>query len=216
MIKMDCYTALTLLFCFIPLLVSSELVFSTATNTISLETGIPLARCDGFGLCEKDDGGVVFGETMEDHLHPRAIWIDSEGISFRSTANPSGVEIGDIVVFDGAFVSNLRSGILDTTAYRATIKLSRRYIWFNAGGESHDLVGYLAVEPPITDSSIVFDSLVQDPLLAEIPSGLRAQVDPAMVIPSPTPGCEVDNCYQFIAVSIFFSAHTSFFSLTAL
>ncbi|KAL9032749.1 MAG: hypothetical protein Q9180_006326 [Flavoplaca navasiana] len=199
MIKMDCYTALTLLFCFIPLLVSSELMFSTATNTISLETGVPLARCDGFGLCEKDDGGVGFGETMEGHLHPRAIWIDSEELSLKSTEEPSGVEIGDIVVFDGVSISKLRSGILSTTTYRATKNLSRRYIWFNAGGQFPDLVGYLAVEPPVTDSGTVFESLVRDPLLAEIPTGLRAQVHPAMIIPPPTPGCKVDKCYQFIA-----------------
>ncbi len=201
MSKMDCYTTLTLLLCFIPVLVSSELMLSTATNTISLETSVPLARCDGFGLCEKDDGGVVFGETMEGHLHPRAIWIDSEQLSLKSTENVFGLEIGDIVVYDGASISKLRSGILTTTTFRAAKNLSRRYIVFNVGGPRPEGVGYLAVEPPVTDSSTVFESLVRDPLLAEIPTGLRAQVDPALMIPSPTPGCQVDTCYQFIAVS---------------
>lgn len=66
-------TVYPLLFCFLSLLVLSEEVFLKATSFVSLETGDPLARCDGFGLCETTDGWTVFGETMEKYLSPPSI-----------------------------------------------------------------------------------------------------------------------------------------------
>ncbi|KAL8640620.1 MAG: hypothetical protein Q9226_008725 [Calogaya cf. arnoldii] len=200
-------TAYPFFFYFFALLVLGEEMFPEATSFISLETGAPLARCDGFGLCEKNDGGVLFGETMEKHLSPPAIWVDFQA-KFLRTADPtnpsdmaeaSQLQIGDIVVLDEDFKPRLRSAILQTTTYRWFDVFYYREIIENMGpSDSRDL-GYLIVEPPVQSPDSFFESLVQDPLLAGIPTDLRSQVDPAMVIPSPTSGCRPDRCYQFIA-----------------
>ncbi|KAL8669397.1 MAG: hypothetical protein Q9168_006009 [Polycauliona sp. 1 TL-2023] len=65
-------------------------------------------------------------------------------------------------------------------------------------GPGYDL-GYLVVEPPVPDPDTLFDTVAQDPLLAGLPSDLRSKVDPALVIPSPTTGCQRQKCFQFIA-----------------
>lgn len=66
-------TVYPLLLGFLSLLVLSEEVFLKVTSFVSLETGDPLARCDGFGLCETTDSWTVFGETMEKNLSPPSI-----------------------------------------------------------------------------------------------------------------------------------------------
>lgn len=210
------YTAYTFLFCFLPLLVLTEVMFPTATSFVSLETGGPFARCDGFGLCEKSDGGVCFGETMEKHLFPHAILLEINGTiysyedSMKSTKiiDRSQLQIGDIVIYEEEFKRRLRSGILLTVVYKMTETLFYRQIG-EAKGWNDTFLGYLVVEPPVQDPDSFFGSLVQDPLLAGIPTGLRSQVDPAVVIPPPTPGCRPDKCYQFIAVSISITYYVS-------
>ncbi|KAL8656990.1 MAG: hypothetical protein Q9226_002361 [Calogaya cf. arnoldii] len=169
-------------------MVLGEGTITTATSFVSLDTGAPLARCDGFGLCEKDDGGVIFGETMERHLSPPAIWIDYEW-KFLYSADPknpadiaeaSQLQIGDIVVYDEDVKPRLRSAMLQTVTYRWLDMLYYRIIAENTGGSVPRAIGYLIVEPPVQDPDIFFESLMQDPLLAGIPTGLRSQVDPAM------------------------------------
>lgn len=184
--------------------VLGESMFPTATSIISLETSGPLALCDGFGLCERSGGGVYFGETMEKHVFPHAIWIESEGVFYNyadptnstNFTDPLQLQIGDIVAFEVALVPRLYSAALETAVNPWIGALCIRRIF----GPGRDF-GYLIVEPPVADPDTLFQSIAQDPLLDGLPSGLRSELDPALVIPSPTIGCQRKKCYQFIEVS---------------
>ena len=153
----------------------------------------------------------MFGETMEKHLFPGAIWIDTiNGIRYNAAdstktddqAYPTQAQIGDIVVHRAEFIPILRSGMLSTVTKVATNGTSfYRDIAVNRGSLEPEFIGYLLVQAPIPEPDTFFGSLAQDPLLAGIPTGLRPKVDPAMVVPSPNPDCKRDSCYQFIAVS---------------
>ncbi|KAL8751183.1 MAG: hypothetical protein Q9199_006593 [Rusavskia elegans] len=191
---------------FLALLASGEVLYPNTTRSVSLQTGGPWARCDGLGLCDKGDGGVMFGETMEKHLFPHALWIFTDG-NFHSAVDPANtadftdrllLQVGDIVIFEKEFEARLQSAILSTYV-RFSDGL---YVQLIADGQgttaNPEWFGYLIVGPPVPEQDILFESLVQDPLLAEIPSVLRSVVDPGMVIPSPTPGCQPTKCFQFI------------------
>ena len=196
------YFILAVWFLLLPVL--GEFLSPTATSIISLETGGPFAPCDGFGLCERPNGGVFFGETMEKHLYPHAIWIESAGVFYNfadrtnstNFTDPLRLQIGDIVALKEEFVPILYSAALETAINPWIGALCKRRIL----GPGRDF-GYLIVEPPVSDPDTLFESIAQDPLLAGLPSGLRSQLDPALVIPSPTIGCERKKCFQFIAVS---------------
>lgn len=149
---MNYYIVFSLAVWFFPLPVLS--VFSVATEFLSLQTEVPLARCDGFGLCEKDDGGVVFGETMEAHLLLPTVWIDPMEANHHSAP----FKIGDIIVFDEQDLPVLRSGILDTMVYRWRERMSRRQIMVNTGGRDTRRVGYLIVDVPSSSPDTIFES----------------------------------------------------------
>ncbi|KAL8717751.1 MAG: hypothetical protein Q9225_005037 [Loekoesia sp. 1 TL-2023] len=189
------YTVYTVAFCLLPLRALGEVMSPDITSSVLLQTGLPFARCDGFGLCEKDDHGVVTGETMEKHLTPHAIIVDPSG--GNSTVS-SQIQVGDIVVYSEEAKAKLRSGILSNLVQRQTNTSFIRTIDVPDGGNRVKGLGYLVVEPPVPGPDTIFESLAQDPLLAEIPTGLRSKVDPASIIPTPTPGCESNECIQFI------------------
>ncbi|KAI4100197.1 MAG: hypothetical protein LQ339_005603 [Xanthoria mediterranea] len=197
------YSAFSLTGYFFSLPVLSEAMSPTSTSFLSLQTGESFARCDGLGLCEKFDGGVAFGEDMKKYLFPHAVWIRSNGVFYNfadrtnstNFTDPLRLRTGDIVTFKEAFVPRLSSAILATTVNAWEGALCNRRIM----GPGYDF-GYLVVEPPVPDPDTLFESLARDPLLAGLPSGLRSQVDPALVLPSPTIGCQRKKCFQFIMV----------------
>ncbi|KAI4185937.1 MAG: hypothetical protein LQ346_005781 [Caloplaca aetnensis] len=59
--------------------------------------------------------------------------------------------------------------------------------------------GVLYVNRPTPDPDTQFQSLLDQPLIAGIPRGLRSEVDPASLIPLPTPteGCHNRKRYVF-------------------
>ena len=211
---MICYIIYTLLLEYLPLLVLSEVLYPNSTSLLSLPTGQPFARCDGLGVCEMGDGSVVLGETMEKYLFPHAIWIRSNGVFYNSAdptsagnfTNPLQLQIGDIVIPEEDFKPQLRSAILDTFVYRWMETLYYRRIVQAAGTLDRDL-GYVIVEPPVPNPDGLFESLAQNPLLAAVPTRWRSVVDPALIIPAPTFGCQPNKCFQFIGVSNQISQH---------
>ncbi|KAL8993439.1 MAG: hypothetical protein Q9169_006343 [Polycauliona sp. 2 TL-2023] len=174
---------------------------------VALPPGPLYTRCDGFGFCEKDDHGVVFGETMEEHLFAHAIYVSPTGFGwFPSDSNHatqfpsvSPLEVGDVVAYSDEYKQRMSSGILSTVVYKWSEGLFIREIAEPAGGEWITFLGYLVVERPFPDEHVVFEQLAQDLLLAGIATGLRPEVDPSSLIPSPTSGCAQDECIQFIA-----------------
>ncbi|KAL9596521.1 MAG: hypothetical protein Q9219_005742 [cf. Caloplaca sp. 3 TL-2023] len=132
---------------------------------------------------------------MEGHLNPHAIIVDPDN---RSAGNLS-LQEEDIVVYREEAKAQLRSGILATLVYPLPNGLFGRNILVPAGGSQISFIGYLVMGRPVPDPDTIFDSLAQDPILAEFPSALRSEVDPASLLPSPTPGCARDRCMQFIA-----------------
>ena len=181
-----------------------------STGSVSLPPGRLFTRCDGFGFCEKDDHGVFFGETMAQHLFPHAIYIDPTGFGWLhpdsdpATQTPpvSLLQIGDIVAFSDEYKQRLSSAILATSIYKWTEELFLQEICEPGGGQYTRTLGYLVVERPFPDENMIFTQLAQEPLLAGIATGLRSEVDPSSLIPSPTSGCAHDECNQFIAVSL--------------
>lgn len=99
------------------------------------------------------------------------------------------------MVYEEDFEPRIRPAILGTVMYKWLDMLYYRQIVGDTGGSDLKFLGYLIVEPPAQDPDTFFESLVQDPLLGGILTGLRSQVDPAIVIPSPTPGCLRDKYY---------------------
>ncbi|KAL8880084.1 MAG: hypothetical protein Q9198_002436 [Flavoplaca austrocitrina] len=186
---MNCLTVNTLIFYFLPLVVLSELTIPTATSLVALQGEGPLAPCNGFGLCQKkDDGGVMFGETMEEHLFPPSIWIELNGTRYNAAdpsrsedrANSTLVKIGDSIVYDKENIPKLRSGILSTFISSNNINLFSREIYEYRGSIEPGRLGALIVQAPVQDPDTLFQSLAQNPLLTGIPTGLRPEVDPVI------------------------------------
>ncbi len=199
-------------FCFSALQVSSEVKFPNSTSFVALQMGVPIARCDGYGLCEnQEDGHVVFGETMEKHLFPPSIWIENtNGTRYNAgdptrvdhRANATQLQIGDIIVYSANVIPVVRSAILLSAILPETeqnffYRSIGAHPWFPIDEGSLDPrgVGYLVVQAPVLDPDSLFEPLAQDSLFAGVPAGLRSEVDPAIVIPSPTPDCRPDKYY---------------------
>lgn len=142
-----------------------------------------------------------FGETMEKHLYPHAIWIESAGVFYnfadrtKSTnfTDPLRLQIGAIVPYKGKSCQYHTLLHLRRPRTPGSEPFCKRRIL----GPGKDF-GYLIMEPPVPDPDTLFESIAHDPLFAGLPSGLRSNLDPALVIPSPTIGCQRTKCFQFI------------------
>ncbi|KAI4267096.1 MAG: hypothetical protein LQ337_008520 [Flavoplaca oasis] len=102
---------------------------------------------------------------------------------------------GDIGLFKSDYESYLDSAVLGTTILRDHDRFSG---WItNTDGDD---IGHMNVERPVPDPETLFHDLVQDSLVAAIPTALRSEVDPNSLIPSPTQGCESKptECYIVI------------------
>ena len=185
--------------CLFPLRGICETFYSNKTTSfVSLPTAAPWADCDSFGLCEKDIYGGILGETMEKYLTPNIKVFGGDPYA----AETLQLREGDVVVYNEEAKIRVRSGILMSLVVPITGDLFIRYIVVPIGGNNTEGIGYLVVGRPVPDPDTIFESLAQDPFIAEYSMELRASVDPALIIPSPTPGCAAHKCVQFLAVSI--------------
>ena len=63
-------------------------------------------------------------------------------------------------------------------------------------------LGLLMVDRPVPDPDTRFDSLANGPHLDSLPEDIRAKVDLASLIPSPTKGCRSDEYVYIFPVSM--------------
>lgn len=161
-------------------------------NLVPPAPGPPFSQCYSV-LCWLDGkgSGVMTGEPLSHLMDPdtNISLVDANGFFSNRT--------GDIGLFKSDYESYLDSAVLGTTILRDHDRFSG---WItNTDGDD---IGHMNVERPVPDPETLFHDLVQDSLVAAIPTALRSEVDPNSLIPSPTQGCESKptECYIVIPV----------------
>ncbi|KAL8842948.1 MAG: hypothetical protein Q9176_002251 [Flavoplaca citrina] len=108
-------------------------------------------------------------------------------------------QTGDIGLFQSDYESYLDTAVLGATILREPDRFSG---WItNTDGDD---IGHMNVERPVPDPETLFHDLVQDSLLAAIPTALRSEVDPNSLIPSPTQGCESKPTKCYLSADVFY------------
>lgn len=186
-----------------PLFVLASSVILVETRNTAVEITRRSSPCS-LGWCTTDTGGMIAGESMEHHMSQDTRILNITDYINRNVTS----QVGDIVAFSPEGAANLSSGILSKLVLRHDPTLFAQYI-----SNSHDgnWIGCLMVDRPSPDPDMRFESLLDESLFAGVPADLRAEVDPALLIPTPTSGCSPDQCFQIIPVSIqshgYFSWH---------
>ncbi|KAL8670072.1 MAG: hypothetical protein Q9168_005367 [Polycauliona sp. 1 TL-2023] len=158
----------------------------------------PGIRCDG-GICvlkTTDTNFELPAELLETHIGPDIIIINLD----EYHEDGFSIGLGVIAVKDTGNMDKLVSSILSKTAtVKNEVYPTGRYFTKNIN-DSRDgtIIGIVNVPRPIPDPDTRFASLAQDPLLAGVPGGLRSELDPAVLIPSPTDGCDINKCIAII------------------
>lgn len=174
----------------------------TIPESEPVPTGPPYARCS-LGRCLLDSGATVNGESMERHLAPDTNLLTTE-VELK-TANYSAT-IGDIILNFSDDVPKLPLAILESGVSRDGENMFIRWI---SDSRNASVLGYLVVERPMPDPDTRFESIVNNPLLAAIPTGLRSVADLNLLVPSPTKGCTTKKCIDIIPVSTQKTSHGS-------
>ncbi|KAL8918403.1 MAG: hypothetical protein Q9208_007373 [Pyrenodesmia sp. 3 TL-2023] len=183
------------------LIVTFSVTFLSMTISTSAKT--PFAQCDDLGMCKLGDGYYVFGESMEEYIGPNVT------ISYLGTKYDGDFYPGHIELNRPEYLRRLPTAILGMVMSRwsspegidGTSKYFVRGILDPSDGAD---IGRVYIERPTPDPDTRFKSLLEDPLLAGIPTGLRSEVDPASLIPLPTPteGCrDLTRCIAIFPVS---------------
>lgn len=162
--------------------------FIRCHNSVSPLKGPPFYQCFP-ELCwvDHEGSGNMSGDALSGHIAPDAnisLW---DAYSTRP---------GDIVLNDH-IESRLDSAVLGTTILR----YSDRYVRYITDKEGVD-IGTLNIERPVPDPGTLFSDLAQDSLLAGVPTGLRSEVDPESLVPSPTEACgsRITKCSVIVPV----------------
>lgn len=137
-----------------------------------------------------DTHAVIAGEPMEGHMTQ-----DTRIFNVTDYANGNvAAKVGDVLSLYPETAGNLSSGILCNLimsmkpGFAQEILNSYNGYW----------IGLLMVDRPSPDPDSRFESLIVESLYDGTPEGLRDQVDPALLIPTPTQGCASDQCLQII------------------
>ena len=144
-------------------------------------------------------------------------WIDINGsgtiadeplahyITFNTTivawnaVNATRIRNGDIVLYSEEYRPRLSSAVLGTTITRTSNDTFKRYISDPDYGET---LGWMQVEGPVPNPEATFGGLGRNPLLVDIPEGLRSAVDPALLLPLSDKVCSGSSrCIVTVAVS---------------
>lgn len=194
-----CGTICLFLFFFAPL-------FARGDDTVSVPDESPTMRCDG-GICVLNTAGTDFelsAELLEKHIGPNVTIINTEeyhGDGFSIRKGVVAVRNADEAARLSSALLN-RTAVLDHTVYVNHENSETRFTQSIADAQDDAVIGLVNVDRPIPDPDTRFASLEQDPMLGVIPSGLRSEIDPASLIPSPTEGCDSSRCVLIIPVSI--------------
>lgn len=140
----------------------------------------------------------MIGEPMT-----RYLTLNTSFISWNATN--SSRKVGDIVpnwlnTSRKALMESLSSAYLEPTVYSDSSGFDIRYIR-NLSAPSGIHLGFMYAEPPDPDPQSLFDAWNDDSKLAGVPTGLRSEVNPAALIPTPTAGCpRLASCFLVIPV----------------
>ncbi|KAL8871480.1 MAG: hypothetical protein Q9174_002691 [Haloplaca sp. 1 TL-2023] len=109
----------------------------------------------------------------------------------------------DAPVFSGKVPFEARNGELVSVSPDEGLKTGKfvstvtrdsdRFARYILGSDERYLAGYMYIDRPVPDPDTLFDSFAQDPLLKEIPTALHSELNPASLLPEPTPGCSEDK-----------------------
>ncbi|KAI4248262.1 MAG: hypothetical protein L6R42_009340 [Xanthoria sp. 1 TBL-2021] len=159
-------------------------------------------RCDG-GICVLNTDGTDFelsAELLEKHIGPNVTIINTEeyhGDGFSIGKGVVAVRNADEAARLSSALLN-RTAVLDHTVYVNHQNSETRFTQSIADAQDDPVIGLVNVDRPIPDPDTRFTSLEQDAVLGVIPSGLRPEIDPASLIPSPTEGCDNSRCVLII------------------
>ncbi|KAI4257852.1 MAG: hypothetical protein L6R42_005426 [Xanthoria sp. 1 TBL-2021] len=172
-------------------------LFVLGDDNVPISNEAPVLRCDG-GICTLNTTGTNFelsAELLEKQIGPDVVIINQEE-HFGKDSFKEGVIIvaytHDVTRVSSALLS--KTAVVDFGVYHQQTGFTQNLL------DSPDgtVIGVVKVARPIHDPDTRFASLAQDPLLAGIPIGLRSEVDPAALIPSPTKGCDTNRCVAII------------------
>ena len=163
-------------------------------NPVPPRPGPPFLQCFS-DLCWTDykASGSMVGEPLAGYITP------DTNITIVDSSDSPSASTGDIVLYNADHIPRLESAVLGTTILPRFDDF-KRYITDTDGVD----IGYMLMERPVPDPDTIFKDLSQDSLLAGIPAGLRSEVNPASLVPSPTEGCtkSTSTCVLVIPVSI--------------
>lgn len=192
---------LFLSYCASLIVTTSSVTLPSMTKSVSARNSI--LPCHDQGRCHFGTGQSIRGENMERHLGPNVT------ITYRGTGYDGDFFPGHIELQDPGDIPKLPTAILAIMIHRwsspagidGTSKYFVRMILDSKNGADF---GVLYVNRPTPDPDTQFQSLLDQPLIAGIPRGLRSEVDPASLIPLPTPteGCHNrKRCIHIFPVS---------------
>lgn len=171
-------------------------LFVDCQTTVPTQSPLPPPHCEK-GLCSLDSGLFLIGEPLSGHIAPDAVIISLAEFPHLSQIS---LKVGDLYVETAEDIPKLGSAVLVTALVRS--RTSQRFTRRIANRRTGVIFGHLIVERPVPDPDIRFESLANNSLLAGVPIGLRAEVDPASLIPSPTIGCRTDECVLIYPASV--------------
>ncbi|KAL8992351.1 MAG: hypothetical protein Q9169_007162 [Polycauliona sp. 2 TL-2023] len=144
---------------------------------------------------------AVPGDPLSGYINrDTIIFVIGNGEDYLNVQLPK--PYGPIYVYKADDVSKLQSATLEAYTARA---LNGEFIRWILEPHGSRYIGWMTVKRPIPDPDTRFDILAKNLLLAGVPSGLRAEVDPASLIPSPTKGCASTECIEiYPSVDVFY------------
>lgn len=159
----------------------------------------PYRGCDGGDCLLRGSGLVVRGESMEGHLGPNTT------IIYYESSQHSNFFPGLILLYEADGLPKLPSAILMEDTSRQPLRNNEEYFARGIFATYDELpLGLLIVNRPTPDPDTRLATLMNGSLVAGIPIGLRSKVDPASLIPLPTPteGCHnIRRCVEIYPVS---------------
>lgn len=185
----------------ISLTILHTFALSTAPrNNVTAQTWSIHARCwPDLELCEADTGVIKLAKSLWHYIEKDAAHI-LVGDDMFQPKDLLSTRKGDIFVFapaDGR-IPKLQHAVVDAETTFRLPSLSSHLIRVSTGGE---IIGLIVAEQLTPDSTLPFESLVSDPLIAAVPTGLRPLIDLESMVPSPTKGCLSTECVIFVPVS---------------
>lgn len=142
------------------------------------------------------NGWGVEGEPTTGHIAPDC---NNVYLAVDKTENPHP---GDIIVRKVEDVPKIPSAIIRSFIFPSTwLGQGLQFVRYIHESHKGTLIGILVVMRPVPDPDTRVASLLNNSLLAGVPTGIRSELDLASLIPSPTVGCKSNGCIAVYPVS---------------